>query len=284
MSETGPEPKTIHRRFAIALVKEALAGTGKLHLDYRVDRKPETIHVWEPRRSANDAAPPAPPDPDRGKRFGQEVLAAAMDHGGMAQVPVEIGGEPCFIDLYVEPARSGARGRGLLGRMVRARGMLSPMHTTPDEHDVHHDLFLTFTLWSARGRRNEGVPATWEIFTEGSGELTEGFGMTPKQGWPRGVYSGPPIYALNMVVLSELEATRETLLLRLMGIGATLERALEEQAKLPDDALERRAAQAALRAVFPGPDEPIPFANVPARDPVLRACRQIYRSWAKTAR
>jgi hypothetical protein len=200
----------------------------------------------------------------------------------MVQVPVEIGAEPDWIDLYFEPARPGTRARALLRRMTRSRCMLSPMHATPDDLDVHHDLFHTFNLWGARGQKNEGVPAAWEIFTDGSDKLMKSFGVHPKQGWPRGVYRGPPLFELHMVVLSQLEPTRDTLLLRLMGTGAVLDKALEEQAALPAGALERRATEAALRAVSPRPDEPIPFAKVPGRDAVLRACQQTYRRWAKT--
>jgi hypothetical protein len=284
----GPEPKTIHRRFTIALLAEALAGAGTVHLDYRVEREPETIHVWEPRRSANDPAPPAPPDSDPGKRFGQAVLGAAMEHGGMVQVPVEIGTEPDFIDLYFEPGGSGPPAPGLLGRMTRAPCLLSPLHATPDADDVRADIFHAHNLWSMQGRtrtkarkkNRHPLVATFQICTEPSAEIREGFGMRRKQGWPPGVYFGIPIMVHHLIVLRELEATRDTLILRLMATGDLLEKALEEQAALPEDAPERRATRAALLAVVPPPGSPIPLERAP-KDPVLRACRQTYRKWAR---
>jgi hypothetical protein len=286
--EDGPEPKTIHRRFTVALLSEALAGAGAVHLDYRVDRQPETIHVWEPRRSANDPAPPAPVDPDPGKRLGQAILGVAMEHGGMVQVPVEIGTEPDFIDLYFEPARAGSPAPGLLDRIARTPCILSPLDFTPDADDVRGDIFHAHTLWSAQGReRKKGSKrarpppaATWQFCTEPSEEIQSGFGMRPKKGWPPGVYCGVPILQHHLVVLRELEVTRGTLILRLMATGELLEQALAEQAALPAGAPERRATRAALRAVAPPPGEPIPLEEAP-KDPVLRACRQTYRRWAR---
>ncbi len=72
-----------------------------------------------------------------------------------------------------------------------------------------------------------------------------------------------------------MSSTRETLLLRLLGCGAVLERALEEQASLDLDAPERRAVRAALLAVA---DEPVSIRES-VEDPVLHACRKIYQRW-----
>ena len=279
MREDGARPKTIHRRFGMALLHEALAGAGRVHLDFRIDREPETIHVWEPRRSANDPAPPMPPDPDPAERLGQAVLTAAAERAGIVQAPVEIGGEPDWIDLYFEPSAAGAPAPGLLGRITAAPCLLSPQHLTPTADDVRHDLFHSHSLWSARDRPDDDLVAIWQLCTDAASTIVESFGLHPKEGWPLGVYTGPPALAVNLVVLSELPATRDTLLLRLLGTGAVLTKALEEQAALPDDALERRATQAALRAVAPA-GEPIPLVRAPD-DAVLRACRKTYRRWAQ---
>ncbi len=53
---------------------------------------------------------------------------------------------------------------------------------------------------------------------------------------------GPPLAFTRLVVLAELPETRDTLLMRLMGAGRVLERALEELNELPMDALERALA------------------------------------------
>jgi hypothetical protein len=57
-----------------------------------------------------------------------------------------------------------------------------------------------------------------------------------------GIYDGPPLTRTRIVVIRELPRTRDTLLVRLMGAGATLERAIVDVQALPLDAPERRLA------------------------------------------
>jgi hypothetical protein len=56
-----------------------------------------------------------------------------------------------------------------------------------------------------------------------------------------------------------------------------LEEALAEQAALPADSRERRAARAALLAVTA---EPVPIGEK-RKSRVLQACRRAYETWAK---
>jgi hypothetical protein len=280
-----PGPHTIHERFAAALLREALAPAGKLHVDYRVDTERETIRVWEPRRSANDPAPVPAPDPDPMKRLGQGILEAV----GMRAQDVEIGGEPDWIHLYFEPEPRGKPAPGLLGAMTRGPAILSPSHMPAGAHEANDEMRKTLNLWAMLGRKAKktGVPRrkmpdTWVISTEPSKALQEGLGLGPKGKWPKGMYFGPPAFGIHAVVLRELPVTRKTLLLRLLGTGQVLESALAEQAALPVDAPERRAAQAALLAVSPAEGKPIPIEDA-VKDPILRACRQAYRRWARAA-
>jgi hypothetical protein len=55
----------------------------------------------------------------------------------------------------------------------------------------------------------------------------------------RGVYVGHTSRVPRLIVASELARSRSTLLLRLMGRGAVLRDAIEESARLGDDAWER---------------------------------------------
>jgi len=63
--------------------------------------------------------------------------------------------------------------------------------------------------------------------------------FTPMKGWPRGFYEGPAGSGLRLVLVRELPIAPDTLLLRLMGAGAVLHRAMAEVEALPDDAEER---------------------------------------------
>ena len=70
----------------------------------------------------------------------------------------------------------------------------------------------------------------------------EGLRFWPLPGWASGVYEGPPLLWTRLVVVSELPVTRETLLLRLLGAGAVLRRAIAELEALEPDAAERMLA------------------------------------------
>jgi len=67
-----------------------------------------------------------------------------------------------------------------------------------------------------------------------------------KRGFARGVYQAPSVLHTGLVVLSQLPETPSTLILRLMGTGRTLQRALAELERLPEDARERHVAVPAL--------------------------------------
>jgi hypothetical protein len=60
------------------------------------------------------------------------------------------------------------------------------------------------------------------------------------------VYQTPAVLHTGLVVLSQLPETPNTLILRLMGAGRTLKRALTELERLPEDARERHVALPAL--------------------------------------
>jgi hypothetical protein len=110
--------------------------------------------------------------------------------------------------------------------------------------------------------------------------MQKGFGFEPKAAWPAGFHFLPPAYGTASISVDHLEVTRDSLLLRLLGTGDVLENALAEQAALPADAIEQRATRAALLAVAPPGGEAVAL-HEPIKDPVLRACRRMYRRWAQ---
>jgi hypothetical protein len=69
-----------------------------------------------------------------------------------------------------------------------------------------------------------------------------GLGFKASRGWGSGVYEGPSLTHTRLVVVAELPRTRDTLLLRLMGAGRVLRRAIADLRALADDALERAIA------------------------------------------
>jgi len=61
-------------------------------------------------------------------------------------------------------------------------------------------------------------------------------------GWPAGIYAGPPLLWTRLVVVSELPVARDTLLLRLLGAGRVLKQAIAELKALEGEAPERTLA------------------------------------------
>src|SRR3954468_10206764 len=61
-------------------------------------------------------------------------------------------------------------------------------------------------------------------------------------GWPSGIYEGPPLLWTRLVVVSALPVTRDTLLLRLLGAGRVLKQAIAELKALRAEAPERTLA------------------------------------------
>ena len=67
-------------------------------------------------------------------------------------------------------------------------------------------------------------------------------GFRPSRRWGRGIYLAAPGLRFGIVVLSELDPTPDTLLLRLMGAGRVLREAIAELVALPVDAPVRLLA------------------------------------------
>jgi len=84
-----------------------------------------------------------------------------------------------------------------------------------------------------------------------------GLRCEPMAGVPTGIYLAPPLLRLGIVAIRELPETRETLLLRLMGAGPTLKRAIAALKALPEDAPERAIAlPILLRLRLDAPKDP----------------------------
>ncbi len=90
-------------------------------------------------------------------------------------------------------------------------------------------------------------------------------------GWPRGFFALHD--CVRLVVVRQLPRRRDTLLLRLMGAGATLHEALADIAALPREAPERAAA-----------DEPLARLPLSARDLPSPEREEITMEWEEAGR
>ena len=144
-----------------------------------------------------------------------------------------------------DPTRTPTRDRfGLFGQITREACTLEPFHATPDGEEVGECIRKLWNFRHVLGLRSSAppLPRLW-ILSSGRPESgIEDFSFGRIEGAAPGLYEGPRRLFTGLVVISELLETRETLLLRLMGAGRTLQRAIAELKALPREAPESAVA------------------------------------------
>ncbi len=144
-----------------------------------------------------------------------------------------------------DPSREPTRNRfGLFGQITREACTLEPFHATPDGDEVGECIRK---LWNFRHvlTLRGSAPALPRLWILSSGRPVtgiKGFGFLRLEGAAPGIYDAPSLLYTGLVVISELLETRETLLLRLMGAGRTLQRAIADLKALPTEAPENAVA------------------------------------------
>lgn len=184
--------------------------------------------------------------------FAKDALAITLEIAPRVSLQQGVGADTQYIDAWCEPdpARAHERAKlGLLGRMTEEACALEPYHEPPDEEELlgcvrkqltwHHA--LTKKARAANpGAKMVDLPPQWILSAGRPAKVMERFELTPMGGdWPAGFYTAVRWLRLRLVVISELPRTPETLLLRLLGAGATLRAAIADLAALPPGAWER---------------------------------------------
>lgn len=204
-------------------------------------------------------------------RFIKDLLRRLLSSRGEVDTEVEVAVDAQRIDVVFSPGQSNSPppfDLGLLGRMAVSPCVFEVFHVPPTREE-RKDAMRKLLAWhhlqllrekrrartaATRARRHPqralksetvpdppAMPVLW-ILSAGRPEgALEGFAFAPLAGWPSGVYSTAQMEVpVRLVVISELPPTRDTLPLRLMGRGATAERAALDLGALPRDAWERR--------------------------------------------
>lgn len=196
-----------------------------------------------------------------GKQIGQEALGPS----GPTVAHDEIAPDAQHADLRHEPdpARDAERARlGLLGRLAAILCLIEIYGHAPGEDEVLACVgkLIAFRQKRARAFRQKGArnargrnqaetfvkPFLWILAAGRPAAVLAELGASPALGWPAGVYFGPGLLRVGIVVASELPRERETLLVRLMTAGPLLAQAIEDLATLPADAHERAVADQIL--------------------------------------
>ena len=84
------------------------------------------------------------------------------------------------------------------------------------------------------------------LATSCSATVLAGLNFVRVSDWPEGVYVGPGLLRIGILVAGELPRERETLLVRLMTAGPLLPQAIRELGALPANAHERVVAEPIL--------------------------------------
>jgi hypothetical protein len=177
-------------------------------------------------------------------QFGKQMVRTALATRGPVETDAEVPADTRRIDLWFVPDPTLAPvpdDLGLLGRITAGPSTLEFFHRTPSGEDlaaclIKHGEFRHFlTLRKAP----PPIPMQWVISAGRPERGIEGLWLRPMNGWPSGIYEGPPLLWTRLVVVSELPVTRDTLLLRLLGAGRVLEQAIAELKALEAEAPER---------------------------------------------
>jgi hypothetical protein len=183
------------------------------------------------------------------KQIGREALSPC----GVTVVNDEIVPDAQYADIRHEPdpTRDAERARiGLLGDLARCPCIIEAFAHAPNPDEVRACMSKHLTLWRMRstGARSgtSTDPFLWILAAGRPDAALAALAATRARGWPRGVYIGPSILRVGVVVAAELPRTRQTLLARLMAGGRGLHGAIEDLAALPEDAPERHVASGPL--------------------------------------
>ncbi len=155
----------------------------------------------------------------------------------------EVRPEAQRIDLYVAPAPEPGTPRcplGLLGRLLERPCNLEHFHAPPTTAKLLSCLRKHLNSRHVLSLEDPPpAPPTGWVLSAGRATLAMAdLGCRRARGWTRGIYAAAPALRFGVVVLTELKETRDTLLLRLLATGATLQRAMAELKRLPPDAPE----------------------------------------------
>jgi hypothetical protein len=185
--------------------------------------------------------------------LGKDVLAHLLEEEGTVEKEKVVAPKDSQrIDLVFTPdaekrARQdrGQRCLRLIRRMTEKTCMFelfsSPLSETVVLLSQRKQIsVLDELLVHARRRAGAGqrptMPVQWILAPTRPQRALTGLGFQAAADWPHGFYCGAPSHKIWIVALNELDPTRETLALRLLGTGRTRLGALAEiSAMSPDD-------------------------------------------------
>jgi hypothetical protein len=181
--------------------------------------------------------------------FTKKFLRRVLDSEGTFTAEMEVSPDAQRFDGYFVPHRAhAARRRDLLDRLTTRACAFEAYRAAPSPAEIESCVrkILNARHVLTLARPPKPLPSLWILCAGDPREGLDHAGARAKRGFPRGVYQTPAVLYTGLVVLSQLPEAPNTLMLRLMGAGRTLKRALAELERLPEDARERHVALPAL--------------------------------------
>jgi hypothetical protein len=203
-------------------------------------------------------------------QFGKNILHDLFRLRGIAQTEAEVPpGNAKRIDLWFVPDETLRCAEdppltGILAEIAADAAAIELWSKSMTIDDVHRT-FSKREVWHEtlrlRDKRRWPRPPLWHICAGKPVTVIEKLGF--KSGKIPGWYVPPmPDWLVQLVCIGELPATRETILLRLLGRGTVRRNALRELEKLPASAWEKQLAQPWLMRVrFDVPPEVVSSAE-----------------------
>jgi hypothetical protein len=181
----------------------------------------------------------------------KQLASRLLEGFGETTTSEEVLADSQQIDVWHLP-NEGSQDRtrlGMFGRMTKSACLLEPYHEPPDDDALRECIRKHLSFHHARvlkARAGGGkvvlpLATCWIVSSGRPVSALPAFGFAPAGGWPRGIYATPPGFRVNLVVLTEVPRSRDTLLLRLLGRGAVLQHALRDLLALPEGSWERTA-------------------------------------------
>jgi hypothetical protein len=175
----------------------------------------------------------------------KRLLRRTLETDGAFTPEMEVSPDAQRFDGYFVPHKKrAARRRDLLDRLTVRPCAFEAFRGAPSARELEGCcrklLNARHVVDLAKPRRP--LPSVWILCAGNPQAGLAHISAVPKRGFMRGVYAASPVLHAGLVVLTQLPETRDTLILRLMGKGRTLRRALAELERLPEDARERQVA------------------------------------------
>jgi len=166
-------------------------------------------------------------------QFGKQMVRSAVAARGLVETDAEVPADTRRIDLWFMPDPAGEPVPGylgLLGRITAGPSTLEFFHNTPSGDDLADCLIKhgQFRHYLSLRKPPPPSPTQWVISSGRPKGGIEGLRLHPLEGWPPGIYEGPPLLWTRLVVVSELPVSPDTLLLRLLGASQVLKQAIAE--------------------------------------------------------